>query len=116
MRTIAISAFFAIGAITPAAAQVVAGGPQALDCRPIATVETDKGVSITRGFRAKDKAAIGTIEGYRCYAAPAPQVQAPAPSAQSRQTIIILNGGLGLNGFNVGTSPNVLGAPQPRRF
>jgi len=119
MRSLAISALALLGATATAAAQPLAGGPGMLDCRPVMSVQTEKGVAVTRGYRAQDREPVGTFDGYRCYAANA-QAGAPDRSRQQPpargQTIIILNGGDLPYGFNVGTSPNVLGAPQPRRF
>ncbi|MEM7767535.1 MAG: hypothetical protein AAF253_08610 [Pseudomonadota bacterium] len=129
MRSLAISSMLLLGAATAlstatagladaqSAGQALAGGPLTLDCRPISTQASEKGVSVTRSYRAQDREPVGTLGGYRCYAAAAP---APVPQARhgasNRQTIIILNGGNLPYGFNTGTSPNVLGAPQARRF
>ncbi|MEM0986264.1 MAG: hypothetical protein AAGJ32_08460 [Pseudomonadota bacterium] len=119
MRSIIMTALLFASTAATASAQALAGGPQVLDCRPISTQQSEKGVSVTRSFRAKDLRPVGTLDGFRCYAAPQP---APVQPANNDQTIVILNGFGGVGGFNgltglnIGTSPNVLGAPQPRRF
>ncbi len=120
MRSLVMSAASLLALAGMAAAQPLAGGPQMLDCRPAASVQTEKGVKVTRSFRAPDRAPVTSMGGYLCYDASARQPQGPAPQATTaparERTIIILDGGRHGYGYPVGTSPNVLGAPQPRRY
>jgi len=120
MRSVIVSALLLTASAGAASAQALAGAPQGLDCRPITETGSEKGVSVTRSFRATDRAPLGTVAGYRCYA-PAQADAAPAPRAGRMATsnpnvVIVVPAGNAPFGFNVGTSPNVLGAPQARRF
>lgn len=114
MRAIALSAVV-LGLAAPASAQMLAGASTQLDCRPITETIQEKGVTVTRSFRAEDKVIIGTVAGHHCYAPKSVQMVAPQAPAQP-QTVVIVDVVRPLNGFNVGTSPYVLGAPQPPRF